>query len=142
MRMISVVLLAVVGTLALVGSIASASLAYRGGRENIGPMSITELAGERPQVMAALRGRRATAASYSGAFSALFLLVVLFPYRRGDVWAWWALLASSAVLLIMSVLRIPFLHLTAGAETSGIFFGMTLVGLLLDVRRLGRRVPA
>jgi len=139
MRIISVVLLAIVGALTLFGSIASASLAYRGGQDNIGPMSITELAGERPQVMTALRGRRATAAAFSGAFSTLFLLVVLFPYRRGDVWAWWALLASSAVLLIMSVLRIPFLHLNAGAETSGIFFGVTLVGLLLDVRRLRRQ---
>ena len=139
MRIVSVVLLVIVGALGLVGNIASVGVAYGGGEEQIGGVRITELAGSRPEVLAALRARRATAAAFSGAFTTLFLLVALFPYRRGDVWAWWALLVSSAVLLILSGLRIPMLHVRAGAETAGIIFGVTLLALLFDVRRLARR---
>jgi hypothetical protein len=139
MRIVSVVLLVIVGGLGLLGSIASLGVAYGGGEEQIGGVRVTELAGGRPEVLAALRARRATAASFSGAFATLFLLVALFPYRRGDVWAWWALLVSTAALLILSGLRIPMLHVRAGAEVAGIFFGVTLVALLLDARRLARR---
>ena len=143
MRKASWIVLTLAGVAVTLISLISAAHAYnKKDNYGIGGMSVSKVAADREAVATALRGIRGTSAAFATAYGVLFLIIVLAPYRRGDVWAWWALLASSAVLLIMSVLRIPFLHLTAGAETSGIFFGVTLVGLLLDVRRLGRRVPA
>ena len=66
----------------------------------------------------------------------LFLAIVLTPYRRGDVWAWWALVAGSATVLVIALLRIPFLDTTLGVSAAATQFGLTTAGLLLDVRRL------
>ncbi len=136
MKTLSWVLLAVVGTLTLVLSLVSAGVAYRGDQDQIGPIKQTELAAGRQDVLTALKARRATAAAYAAGFAALFLAVVVGPYRRGDVWAFWALLVATLVYGSVSLLRIPLLGTNLGAGAAGIQLGIVVVALLLDARRL------
>jgi hypothetical protein len=66
----------------------------------------------------------------------MFLLVVLIPYRRGEVWAWWAILIATLVLSVMIWLRVPTLGITLGASTGYTQLVIVVVALLLDVKRL------
>jgi len=94
----------------------------------------------------AVRARRATAAAYGAGFGILFLLVSVGPYRRGDVWAWWALLVGMSVVSVLILLRVPLLRvpsagssLVAGAGTavgSLIQLAIVGVGLALGAGRL------
>src|SRR5574341_1490306 len=95
MKTASWILLAVAGVLTMLGSLASLGIAYGSVEDQIGPASLTELASGRPEVATAVRARRATAAAYGAGFATLFLAITLGPYRQGDVWAWWALMAGS-----------------------------------------------
>ena len=99
MKTASWVILAVVGTLTLVGSLFSVGIAYFSVVEDkIGPATLTELSAGRPELATAVRARRATAAAYGAGFATLFLAITLGPYRRGDVWAWKTLLAGMLVV--------------------------------------------
>ena len=121
MKTASWVLLAVAGALTLLGSLASLGVAYGTDRDQIGPASLGELSAGRPDVATAVRARRATAAAYGAGYATLFLLITLGPYRRGDVWAWWALLAGMLVVAVLIVLRVPFLgiRLTTPSAVTG-----------------------
>jgi hypothetical protein len=138
MRTASWVLLALVGALTLTAGLGSATLAYRGAEDRImyGSVEMRDLAAGREGVAVALRARRGTAASYAAGFATLFLLVVLGPYRRGEVWSWWAVLVSSLVIVLLMTARIPLLGTRASADVAAVQFGVVIVGLLLDVRRL------
>ncbi|HEY2930120.1 MAG TPA: hypothetical protein VGK99_00110 [Acidobacteriota bacterium] len=136
MRTISWILLAIVAVLTLLGSLASAGLAYAGSSDAIASTTIKDLAAGRLDILTALRARRATAAAYAAAFAVLLLIVVLLPYRRGDVWSWWAILISTGVLFLISAVRIPVLSTRAGTGGAAIQFGVVLVALLLDAKRL------
>jgi len=119
MKTASWIILVVVGTLTLLGSLFSLAIAYGSVVEDkIGPATLTELAAGRPEVATAVRARRATAAAYGAGFAALFLAITLGPYRRGDVWAWWALLAGTLVVSVLILLRVPFLGINLGAPTT------------------------
>src|SRR6186713_2393801 len=120
MKTASWIILLVVGALTLLGSLFSLGLAYSSARDQIGPISLTELSAGRPEVATAVRARRATAASYGAGFATLFLAITLGPYRRGDVWAWKTLLAGMLVVSLLILLRVPFLDInlrTPGAVT-------------------------
>jgi len=138
MRTASWVLLTLVGAVTLTAGLGSANLAYHGAEDRImyGGVEMRDLAAGREDVAVALRGRRGTAASYAVGFATLFLFVVLGPYRRGEVWSWWALLVSSLVLMMLMALRIPLLGTRASADVAAIQFGVVIVALVLDVRRL------
>ena len=147
MKTASWILLAVAGTLTLLGSLVSLGFAYGSVVDQIGPASLTELSAGRPEVATALRARRATAAAYGAGFATLFLAITLGPYRRGDVWAWWALLAGMLVVSLLILLRIPFLGIRLGstAPVSGagtalsslVQLAVVGLGLALGARRLG-----
>lgn len=66
----------------------------------------------------AVRARRATAAAYAAGFATLFLVITLVPYRRGEVWAWWALAAGTLVVTVLILLRIPILGVGPGEGTA------------------------
>ena len=138
MRTASWVLLAVVGVLLLLGGLTSTYIAYSGAEDNLLPGGPTVDAVEsvHPGLENAMRGRRATAAAFAVAYATLFLFVVLGPYRRGDVWSWWALAAAAGVLGLIIMLRVPMLGTRLGAATGLIQLAVVLVALLLDVRRL------
>ena len=138
MKTASWILLALVGTLTLLGSLASLTVAYRGGPDQLLPdgPTVDEVAAGRPEVATALRARRATAAAYAATYATLLLAVVLGPYRRGDTWAWWALLSASVVLAVLVALRAPMLGTQAGLPVGLVQLAVVVVALLLDVKRL------
>ena len=151
MKTASWILLAVVGSLTLFGSVASLVVAYGTERDQIGPASLAELSAGKPDVAVAIRARRATAAAYGVGFATLFLAIVLGPYRRGDVWAWWALLAGMLVVSLLILLRVVFLgvQLTAPSRVTGagtalsaiLQLVLVLLALALDAGRLRPRAP-
>ncbi len=148
MKTASWILLAVVGALTLLGSVGSLAIAYGTDRDQIGPTSLADLAVGRPDVATAVRARRATAAAYGAGFATLFLLIALGPYRRGDVWAWWALLVGTLVVTVLILLRVPLLGvpLKSSAAVTGagtalsslIQLAVVAVGLALGARRRQR----
>jgi hypothetical protein len=139
MKKASWILLAVLGVAVTLFSLLSAMRAYRTSDDyTIGSARVSKLAAGDDGVASALRGTRGTAAAYGAAYGILFLAVVLGPYRRGDVWAWKALLVSGLAQSVLVLLRIPFLDTQLGAAAAAIQLGLTVVGLLLDVGRLKR----
>ena len=135
LRTVSWSLLAVVGVLVLLVSMVSASLAYRGDFP-VGGVSIGEIASGRDAVLEGLRGSRGTAAAWGAAWAALFLAVVLGPYRRGDIATWWGMLASVLVLGAVVGARVLFLKSQAGTGAALVILVVVLVALLVDVKRL------
>lgn len=135
LRTVSWVLLALVGVLVLLGSLASAGLAYRGDFP-VGGVSIAEIASGRDAVLVGLRGARGTAAAWGAAWAALLLVVVAGPYRRGDVTSWWGILVSLVVLTAVVAARVPFTGNPLGIGTPLILLVLGIVALLLDVKRL------
>ena len=135
MKTTSWVLLLVVGVLMLLGSFVSLGVAYGSDRDQIGPASLSELSAGRAEVATALRARRGTAAAYAAGFATLFLAIVLGPYRRSDVWAWWALAAGTVVVSVLILLRVPLLGLqlgsTAGGTATAAIIQLLVVGLAL-----------
>ncbi len=95
-----------------------------------------------PEVATALRGRRVTAATWALAYGLLLWGVLLFPYRRGERWAWWAVLLSAVAPQLLSLARVPVLDTQQGAAASAAVIGITLAGLLLGAKHVfGRRDP-
>ena len=151
MRKASWILLTVVGTLVLLFSLLSASVAYYSPENDVidgksfAPGTQKDDAGNVRQALdlpesleTAIRARRGTAAAYAAAFATLVLAIVLGPYRRGDVWAWKALMAGVLVLLVVTVVRKLALGTTLGIGPAAIPCGLAILGLLLDVGRLKR----
>ena len=137
MKKASWIALTVAGAAVTLISLVSAAHAYnKGDNYGIGGTRVSEVAAGREAVASALRGIRGTSAAVAAAYGVLFLTIVLVPYRRGEVWAWWALFAGSMTMLAIALLRIPFLDTTLGVSAAATQFGLTMVGLLLDVRRL------
>ena len=143
MKTASWILLAVVGALMLLGSFASLYTAYAtGAPDPLTPsIMLDEVAAGRPEVATAIRARRGTAAAFAAAYAVLFLAVVLGPYRRGDAWSWWALLAAALTLGLLIMARVPALGTRAGAGTGLVQLVVVVAALLLDVRRV-RPAPA
>lgn len=139
MRTFSWIVLTLVAALLLLGGFASAYVAYFADASSdliVGETSLQQVAAGDAALETALRGRRATAAAFSLGFGVLMLFVVLVPYRRGEKWAWWALLASATVLGGVILLRAMVLVNPLGAGTGGMILVVTVIALLMDFKRL------
>jgi len=137
MKKASWIVLTVAGSLLVVVSLISAIHAYNTSDDyGIGGMRVSRVAAGRDTVATGLRGIRGTSAAFAAAYGVLFLAIVLTPYRRGDTWAWWALFAGTSTVLLIVLLRVPFLETTFGLAAAASQFTLTMAGLLLDVRRL------
>ena len=152
MKTASWIILVAVGSLTLLGSLFSAGLAYSmSAQDKIGPATLAELSAWKPDLAIAVRARRATAAAYGAGFATLFLAITIGPYRRGDVWAWWALSAGMLVVSVLIILRVPFLGIDLGtpfavtgagtALTNLAQLVLVVVALALDAGRLGANRP-
>jgi hypothetical protein len=142
MKTASWVILVVAGALLLLGSLVSLGRAYASPLDEIGTASLSELSAGRPDVATAVRARRATAAAYAAGFATLFLAIVLGPYRRGDVWAWWALAAGTLVVSVLILLRIAFLGTRVGAGPALVLLVVAGLGLALGAGRLAHGRPS
>ena len=87
----------------------------------------------------AVKARRATAATWAFGYALLGLMVVLVPYRRGERWAWWALLLSLGLSQLLSLLRAPMIGTTQGTLASSTILAVTLLALLAAVPRFFKR---
>lgn len=141
LRTISWILLALLGALTLLSSVASVSVAYFqeddliGGPEGI---SLSELVGDRPEITAALKARRGTAAAFGAGYAVLFLFIVLVPYRRGEPWAWWAVLVGTLVTAGVILLRVFLLQTQLGLGAAVLPLVVVAIALALDAGRLKR----
>ena len=117
MRKASWILLTVVGVAITVLSLVSAFHAYRTDDDyGIGGVRVSKVAGGDAGVATALRGIRGTSAAFGAAYGVLFLAIVLGPYRRGDAWAWRALLGAGLTQFVLVLLRIPILGTQLGVS--------------------------
>jgi hypothetical protein len=133
MKTASWVLLALAGVATLLLSLVSTARAYGNYNDNFGGPGLRQLSAGRPEVETALRSRRATAAAYGAGFATLFLLISVGPYRRGEAWAWWALLVGMLVPSLLILLRVPLL----GTGLSGSAGGGTAAGSLIQLLIVG-----
>lgn len=131
------ILLLALAALVAFFSITSTVNAFRRGPDMLTPnYSVAELAGANSEAAMAIRGRRVTAATWALAYAVLLGLVVLVPYRRGERWAWWAILASIGIAQLLSVARVAALDLNQGAAASGILLAVVLLALLAGAPRM------
>ena len=100
-------------------------------RVAVGIEEIREKGGE--GAVNAYRGRRATASSMAISSGLMSVFLVLFAYRRGEKWAWWALLVSLGLPQFLSLGRLLTLGSTQGASAAGIILVPLLLGLLAGV---------
>ena len=139
MKKASWILLAVLAAAITLLGLVSAARAYRTGDDyGIGGLRVSKVAGGDSGVATALRGIRGTSAAYAAAYGVLFLAVVLGPYRRGEVWAWRALLAAGLTQFVLVLLRVPALGTQLGVAPAVTQVSFLVVGLLLGVGRLKR----
>jgi hypothetical protein len=138
MRTASWILLTLATLLIVLAGLGSAFIAYFGApsADIITPGTTLEGLQVSEEAATALRGRRGTAGALAIAYASLLLFVILGPYRKGALWAWWAILCSTALLAGFAALRIPALGTTQGVSEYGILLAVVLIGLLLDVKRL------
>lgn len=135
---ISWVLLTLMGVLLLLGALASAQLAFSKGDDQFGTVTLADLTGGDQSLANLIHARRVTAAAFTAAYSVLLLSVVLFPYRRGEVWSWWAILIATLVGSLLIILRVPLLDVQLGASVGYFQLGVVIVALLLGAGRLRR----
>ncbi len=128
-----------------VTSAGSMSNAYFGPTDELVPNAVTleniRLAGGEhgEQAVKAFRGRRATAATWALGAALLSMAIVLIPYRRGERWAWWALLAGIGISQFLSLARAITLGTTFGTAAPAMILAILLLGLLAGVPRMFKK---
>ena len=135
------VILLILSLFLTLGSAASMANAYFGETDQLSPgvtlEQIRAAGGE--EAVKAFRGRRATAATWALGAALLAIFVVVIPYRRGERWAWWALLAALGLSQFLSLARAVILGTTFGTGTPAIILAILLIGLLAGAPRMFRR---
>jgi len=132
-----VILLIVSGAIVLF-SVLSLWVAYTGKPDGLtreySLTQIQEQGGD--QAVKAFRGRRATAATFALGYALLALAVTWVPYRRGEKWAWWALLVSLGLSQFLSLVRAVMLVTADGLSTPAILLAFSLLALLAGAPRM------
>ncbi|MGE0456103.1 MAG: hypothetical protein AB7O37_22865 [Vicinamibacteria bacterium] len=135
LRTASWILLTALGTFVLLVSLLSTYLAYRGNYA-VGGTAVGAVAAGREEVLLGLRGIRGTSGAFGAGYAVLFLSIVLGPYRRGETWAWWSLLAALILPCLLIVVRLPLLGAHLGVQAGLQQCGIGVAALLLDISRL------
>jgi hypothetical protein len=137
MKKASWILLTVLGVAITLISLVSAAHAYRTGDDyGIGGSRVSKVAGGDAGIATALRGIRGTSAAFGASYGVLFLAIVVGPYRRGDKWAWVALLIAGLTQFVLVLLRVPALGTQLGLSAAVTQTVPLVAGLLLGVGRL------
>jgi hypothetical protein len=132
-----VILLVVSGAIVLL-SARSVWIAYTGKPDGLtreySIAQIQEQGGD--QAVKAFRGRRATAATWALGYALLAIAVTWIPYRRGEKWAWWALLGSLGLSQFLSLIRAIMLVTGEGLNAPAILLAFSLLALLAGAPRV------
>ncbi|HEX8186582.1 MAG TPA: hypothetical protein VF747_17575 [Blastocatellia bacterium] len=132
-----IILLVVLGAITII-SLQSLRIAYTGATDTLTAgftsEQIREHGGE--AALKAFKGRRATAATWALGCGLLGIAVVMVPYRRGERWAWWALLISLGLSQMLSLARAAMLGTTVGLAAPGIILAFALLGLMAGAPRM------
>ena len=132
------IVLLTLSVLITLGSMGSLGNAYFGARDSltatVGLDEINTIGGE--PAVDAVKGRRATAATWAFACGLLSIFVVLIPYRRCERWSWWVLLMSIGLSQLLSMARALMLGTTVGTGSAGLIFGLLMLGLLAGAPRM------
>ena len=128
------VLTLIVGLLITLGGLGSMFVAYRVPEESISGVSLADMAKLNPDLPTALKARRATAASLAITTGLLVCWIALTAYKKGEKWAWYALLSSIGIGTILSMLRISLLGTSSGVGTAAVLAGLLLIALLISFR--------
>lgn len=137
--MASWILLLVITAGLFLASLNSLRIAYFSQQDGLPGLSLQHIqtaGGE--EAAKAFLARRATAATFAMAWALLSAIVVLIPYRRGERWAWWALLISLVVSQLLSLARYAAIPTPSGAGAAGILLGLLLLALLMGTPRMFR----
>ena len=140
------VILLVVSVLIALASAGSLIQGYSKTDENLtrdySTIQMKEQGGE--EAFKAFKARRVTAATWALAYALLAIAVTLVPYRRGEQWAWWALLAAIGISQILSMARAVTVMTTSGAGTAGVLLAFMLLGLMAGAPRVfgNKQTPA
>lgn len=132
-----VILLIISGAIALLSAV-SLWRAYTGQPDRLtSEYSVTQIREQGgDEAVKAFRGRRATAATWAMGYGILAIVVTLIPYRRGERWAWWALLVSLGLSQLLSLARAPMLATTGGIQAPATLLAFVLLGLLAGAPRV------
>src|SRR5262245_60687321 len=87
----------------------------------------------------AFRSRRITASTAALGYGLLAIAVTIFPYRRAERWAWWALFVSLGLSQFLSLARAIALGTTAGLGMPAIILSFALLGLMAGAPKLFAR---
>ena len=128
------ILLIALGVLITFGGLESLYVAYWGMGDAPASVSLSDLAKVNPGLPAALRGRRATAASLAVTCGLLLCWIAAGPFRKGERWAWCALLCAFGIGSLLSLLRISAVGTTAGTSGPGFVLGVLIVALAVSYR--------
>ena len=105
-------------------------------KDQVGPIPLSELAEGHEGAAIAIKARRGTAAAFAAGYALLFLIIVLVPYRKGEVWAWWAVLVGTLTTTGIILMRVSLLGTHLGLAAATIPLAVGVVALLLDAGRL------
>lgn len=105
----------------------------------IGLEQLREIGGD--DAVKAFKGRRATAATWALGYALLAIFVIFFPYRRGEKWAWVALLISILFSQLFSAGRLFTIGTVLGSGTALIVLAVALLGLLAGAPHIFAKRP-
>jgi hypothetical protein len=125
------VLLVALGGLIVFGGLESLYVAYFGMGDAPAGVTLSELAKVDPDLPAALRGRRATAASLAVTCGVLLCWIAATAFRRAEKWARSAVLCAFALGALLSIARMAAIGTRAG--TSAGIFALVVVIVALAV---------
>lgn len=132
------ILLLVLGILIVLGGLGSLYVAYWGFGDAPAGVQLSELAKVNPELPAALRGRRATAASLAVTCGILFAWMAATAFKKAERWAWYSLLSAVGIGAVLSLLRVAVVGTTAGIAGPGLILALLLVALAISYRDFRR----
>lgn len=118
-------------------SLLSASRALRRAPDALTPsFTVEQLETTNHDAAEAIHGRRLTAAAFAVGCGLFLAFLVLGPYRRGERWAWWAMLVPIGAVSLLLMARTPVMGMRQGAGAGVILLVVLLVGLLAGAPRM------
>ncbi len=128
------ILLLILGSAATLLGLVSSYVAYVGSQNSGIDPHIERLRQITPELARVEQGRRGPAAALACAFGILYCFVAANGFRRGERWAWWAVLCSGGAGSLVILLRVPLIGTPLGMGAGIGFLVITLLAVLIPVK--------